>query len=75
MKMPRFLHKLYANFFGYFWLPCPICHKPFGGHEMAEGAYLMDTEARGWGVCKNCVDVAKELNQENLATTTFNNAV
>lgn len=30
----RLLHKLYANLFGYFWLPCPVCRKEFGGHEI-----------------------------------------
>ena len=33
MKLPRFLHKAYADFFGYFWKPCPLCTKEFGGHE------------------------------------------
>lgn len=30
----RLLHRLYAKIFGYFWLPCPICWKEFGGHEV-----------------------------------------
>ena len=29
----RFLHRIYARFMGYFWLPCPACGKMFGGHE------------------------------------------
>jgi hypothetical protein len=33
--MPRFLHKLYAHAVGYFWLPCPICGRMYGGHEIA----------------------------------------
>lgn len=33
----RFLHRLYAFFFGYFWLPCPVCGKYFGGHEIHPG--------------------------------------
>ena len=33
MSLKRILAKLYADFFGYFWLPCPICGKFFGGHE------------------------------------------
>jgi hypothetical protein len=24
----------YANQHGYFWLPCPLCGVPFGGHEV-----------------------------------------
>lgn len=39
--MFRFLNKLYANAFGYFWLPCPVCKENFGGHEIM---YVM-TEA------------------------------
>jgi hypothetical protein len=30
----RFFNMLWANFFGYFWLPCPRCGKFFGGHEV-----------------------------------------
>jgi len=33
MKLPRFVHKLYAILFGYFWDSCPVCGKYFGGHE------------------------------------------
>jgi hypothetical protein len=32
-KWPRWIHRLYANTHGYFWLPCPVCGKMFGGHE------------------------------------------
>ena len=34
MKLPRWMHKMYAKVFGYFWLPCPICGEYFGGHEV-----------------------------------------
>lgn len=30
-RMPRMFHRLYASILGYFWLPCPICGRPFGG--------------------------------------------
>lgn len=33
--MMRLLHKIYANLFGYFWHPCPVCKEYFGGHEIA----------------------------------------
>lgn len=29
----RRLHRLWAAMFGYFWLPCPLCGREFGGHE------------------------------------------
>ena len=31
----RLIHKLYALIFGYFWLPCPVCKRAFGGHEIS----------------------------------------
>lgn len=30
---PRWLNRIYARLLGYFWLPCPLCVEPFGGHE------------------------------------------
>lgn len=30
---PRFINAIYAFFCGYFWLPCDICGKKYGGHE------------------------------------------
>jgi hypothetical protein len=29
----RWLHRRWAGKFGFFWLPCPLCDQPFGGHE------------------------------------------
>jgi hypothetical protein len=29
----RWAHRRYADALGYFWLPCPLCTRPFGGHE------------------------------------------
>jgi hypothetical protein len=33
-EVPRWMHRLYAWIIGYFWLPCPLCATPFGGHEV-----------------------------------------
>ena len=33
----RFIHQNFARQYGYFWLPCPVCHEPFGGHEWGPG--------------------------------------
>mgnify|MGYP001609229028 CR=1 FL=1 len=63
MRFPRWLHRWYANAFGYFWLPCPICREPFGGHEMTD-ATLMDTPNTGRGVCPGCWEEARRLNTE-----------
>jgi hypothetical protein len=41
----RLLERLRAWFGGYFWLPCPICGRMFGGHEILN----IETEShRSW---------------------------
>ena len=62
MKLPRWTHRLYAYFTGYFWLPCPICDRSFGGHERNLGQ-LMDTVNRGRVVCSECKAEASKLNK------------
>jgi len=52
---PRVLHKLYAYLHSYFWLPCPVCGKEFGGHEWNKGT-LMTAHDRGVGTCDDCAD-------------------
>lgn len=51
----RWLNKIYAWFFGYFWLPCPICGKYFGGHEWKNNHTLWLEKRNNWkkgtGVC------------------------
>ncbi|MFA5307692.1 MAG: hypothetical protein WC365_09645 [Candidatus Babeliales bacterium] len=66
MPISRTLNKIYANLFGYFWLPCPICEEMFGGHEFSS-SILMKTETSGECVCKNCGGKAEELNRKRLA--------
>lgn len=52
---PRLAHKLYANAFGYFWLPCVLCRKTFGGHEITD-TIPDPTRGEGCGVmiCPAC---------------------
>lgn len=69
MKIPRFLHMLYARAHAYFWLPCPICNKKFGGHENKNGTGLMRTMSSGSMVCPNCNKRAQSRNQEMLGAT------
>jgi hypothetical protein len=38
----RRLSQFYAFLRGYFWLPCPICGRMFGGHEV--GAARVPTD-------------------------------
>jgi len=44
----RKLAKLYADVFGYFWLPCPFpgCGEMFGGHEAGEYTYRDGNRSR-----------------------------
>ena len=61
MKLPRWAHRLYANLLGYFWLPCPICGRNFGGHERNFGT-LRHTVSMGEMVCSECRTKADERN-------------
>ena len=45
--MPRFIHRLYAWFSGYFWLPCERCGRMFGGHEIGSDVVPVLTPDRG----------------------------
>lgn len=51
----RGFHQRYANRHGYFWSPCILCERPFGGHE--SGDSIPDpTRGTGAGVmiCSQC---------------------
>jgi hypothetical protein len=57
MKLPRIYHKLYAKSTGYFWLPCPLCGREFGGHEWGDSPWATiptDIENSRTGVCPAC---------------------
>jgi hypothetical protein len=46
----RAFHRRYATKHHYFWLPCILCNRPFGGHE--SGDSIPDpTGPTGVGVC------------------------
>lgn len=59
---PRFINWVWATWSRFFWLPCPICGKNFGGHEWKESLY--NTMYSGEGVCPKCVAAAKIRNAE-----------
>lgn len=68
--MSRFLNKIYAKAFGYFWLPCPVCGKHFGGHEASYGPSLVvegeNGDQRAFCVCSSkCSLKAAEINKRN----------
>lgn len=64
LLLPRVLHKWYADTFGYFWIPCPLCSELFGGHEWGGDNYEYDSiyECGGkWkGICRKCASTNKE---------------
>lgn len=65
MKFRR-INKWYANRNGYFWLPCPLCGKHFGGHEWKDRKgkpSSIPTPERGRGtgkgICPDCTLAGK----------------
>lgn len=51
----RWLHRLYAGLFGFFWIPCPLCDRPYGGHEL--GTDIPDPTRPppgGMAICSRC---------------------
>ena len=53
----RFLNQIYAFAWGYFWIPCPVCGKMFGGHEHADGCLHTipsDEPHIGYVICPDC---------------------
>jgi hypothetical protein len=60
MRLPRWIHKVYAKLFGYYWLACPLCGQFFGGHE--ECGILMTSKTEGETVCVNCRYLAETIN-------------
>lgn len=51
----RRIHRRYAQAWGFFWLRCPLCDRPFGGHE--SGATIPDPiegPGRGITICSRC---------------------
>jgi hypothetical protein len=61
--MSRFWNRLKALWGGFFWMPCPICGKNFGGHEWR--VTWMQSAFRGVGVCRNCEGEATARNVAN----------
>ena len=56
----RALHHAYATMNGYFWLPCPVCGEPFGGHEWADvdglpsSVPVLGSTTERRGICTAC---------------------
>jgi len=58
----RWLHRGYACAFGFFWLPCVLCGRLYGGHQAA-GEVPDPTRGPGSGiaVCPQCVKDGKAV--------------
>ena len=56
------LRRFWAWLLGYFWLPCPICGRMFGGYETASVGIIRT----GKLVCKECEENAKEINKKDF---------
>lgn len=61
VKLPRIFHRIWAFMNVYFWLPCPLCGKYFGGHEIYDSfaQSIMTNHHSGKTVCPDCVLEAK----------------
>jgi hypothetical protein len=61
MKRFRLTNKLYANKFGYFWEPCPVCKEYFGGHEwkLLGGLAIKGEQGHYDGICDDCERIYK----------------
>lgn len=65
----RFLHRLLAMIGGFFWLPCPVCGRMFGGHELTrvDTASVVIADGTRRVVCTNpmCSHAAAVINIRN----------
>ena len=71
--LPRFFHRWWAKRNGYFWLLCPICHRPFGGHEQNPVDLQIDGH-QGWMICLGpaCTKEAQRRNRLRKMIATEN---
>ena len=56
------LRKLKAFLWGYFWMPCPLCGRMFGGYEAASTGLIRG----GKCVCKWCEERVREINKKDF---------
>ena len=53
----RRFHHAFATTNGYFWLPCVLCNRPFGGHEAGEAVPDPTAPPLSIVVCSRCTRV------------------
>lgn len=57
----RWWHRRYAAAHGFFWMPCVLCGREFGGHEGGDAVpNPMAEDERGIVVCSACTRVRNE---------------
>ncbi len=57
--VPRWLHHFWAWLVGYYWMPCDLCQRPYGGHESCWA-----TDGNGRCVCPECAVNGKAFTTE-----------
>ena len=73
----RLINQIYAWLVGFFWLPCPICGKYFGGHEIEQWgcASIPQKEGNNKCICGECAHnhpkQEKYLNDNNIPYRTW----
>jgi hypothetical protein len=54
----RRYHERFATAHGYFWIPCPVCGRRFGGHEIGDNIPAPeDGPGRLRAICPACTAV------------------
>ena len=57
----RRVHRAYARLAGFFWLPCPLCGREFGGHEFGDDVPdPMKGPGHGLAICSQCTRARNE---------------
>jgi hypothetical protein len=59
MRIPRWLHHLYADARGYFWVNCERCGRGFGGHQWRGDIPMTKRIGPYEGFCAYCPDCAR----------------
>jgi hypothetical protein len=68
--LPRWVHHARAELMGYFWAPCPLCGRHFGGHEWRDRdgkpASIPDATEPGLahGICPACTRAGRGIRSE-----------
>jgi hypothetical protein len=59
---PRFIHWVYAQLVGYFWVKCPLCGRWYGGHE--DHGSIPTSPYSGRSVCPQCKEEGRRISRK-----------